>query len=401
MKKILSFLLIFVSLSSYVFAEDITSTNFKINGASIDSGGQPTTSGTGDYKLLNTIGDFSADPRTTSTNYRASIGQVEIFTANVPGISAFETTTDGSSSCISGPSYLNSYGMTRVCGPTGCYDRARFEIDTKGNPSDTLYAIQISTDSFASDIKYIDGITLKPIPSSGVTIDDYLTKTDWETPTTNILGLESNTTYSVRAVALHGDFTESTPGPYLSATTALPTTSFDIDISTTAGVNDETATPYDVTFSDGDKIIQAGPTQSSAELIWIDSQTNGLGGLAILVKGKYGGLNSISTPYLLESATADLDSVSEGFGIQNYYASQLYQTGSGDGDLSAISILSPYSSSGNNVGIVDSVFAKIYESSGPTHSGRMAIMLKARASGSTPEASDYQEILTIVSIPKY
>lgn len=404
MKQITSFLLIStLILSSYfpVLAADIDSSNFKITGATINSGGQPTQSGTGDFKLLSTMGDFSADPRTSSTNYISSIGQVEIFTANVPKIACFETTTEGSSNCTTGPAYLNSNGMTRVCGPTGCYDRARFEIDVQGNPTDTLYAIQISTDNFVSDIQYIDGVTYKPIAFGSVTIDDYKTKTAWETNSTNILGLEADTQYYIRAIALHGDFSESKPGPIANTTTALPTSFFDIDIASTSGVAQETVSPYSLSFSDSDKLIQTGPAQTSDDLIWLDAQTNGQGGLALVLRGVNGGLDSAAAPYLIESATADLDGVTEGFGAQSYYSSQLYENGGGNGSLSSLLALSPYTSSGNNVGIIDTLFGKVYESSGPTYAGRSALLIKARASNSAPEATDYQETIYILMVPKY
>ncbi|MCC7290287.1 hypothetical protein IT417_03495 [bacterium] len=404
MNKLLCFFLTLVIFSLNflpVFAEDLNSTNFKITGATMNSGGETSQAGSGNFKLLNTMGDFSGDPRVLSTNYRAGIGEVEIFTANVPQISCFETTTSGSSSCTTGPAYLNTNGMVRVCGPTGCYDRARFEIDSQSNPSDTLYAIQLSTDNFASDIRYIDGVTHKPITSSNVTIDDYLTKSAWETDATNVLGLDASTTYKLRAKALHGDFTESDPGPSATATTASATMSFDIDIADTTGVSTESSAPYTVNFNNSDRLVQTGPAQTSDDLIWLDGQTNGSGGLSILFKGQNGGLNSTTASYTITSASADLDGVVEGFGIQSYYKSQLYELGSGNGSLATLSVISPYNGAGNNVGIIDAVFSKVYESNGPTHTGRVGLLLKARASGSATPATDYTETVTIVIVPKY
>ena len=401
MKKIILAVVVFMLLASPVFAEDLTSTNFKINGATLNSGGQPTTSGTGNLMLINTIGDFSGDPRVYSTSYRSSVGEVEIFTAHVPKIACFETTTDGSSACTTGPAYLNSGGMTRVCGPSGCYDRARFEIDAQNNPTDTLYAVQISEDNFVSDTRIIDGVTYAPKVYSSRTISDYQTKTVWETNAINITGLKVNTQYWIRAVALHGDFTESDPGPVATATTAIPTVSFDIDIAPTSGGATETNPPYNITFSNGSKLIPTGPTQTADDLIWIDTQTNGQGGVCVLVKGTNGGLHSATTGYTIPSVNGDLDGLSEGFGIQKYSTSQLYYLGSGNGSLALLTTISPYGNVGNSVGIVNTVFSKVFDSTGPIYAGRLSLFLKARASTSATPATDYNESIIIVVVPRY
>lgn len=403
MRKLLSFFLILIIFSntSIVFAETLESGNYKIDGANLTNGGQPKTSGTGNYSLLETIGDFSGDPRATSANYQTKLGTVDVFTASVPKISCFETNTSGTSNCTSGPAYVNSNGMVTVCGPSGCYDRARFEIDTQNNPDDTLYSIQISTDNFASDIRYIDGVTKRPTNIAGITVADFLTKSSWESTTTNILGLESDTTYYVRATALHGDFTQSSAGPSLSATTSLPTMTYDLDIAPTTGSTTESGAPYTVTFSNNSKLIQTGPTQTSDDLIWLDANTNAQGGMAILMKGLNGGLDSATASYTIPSITADLDGTSEGFGVQNYQVSQLYNTGSGNGSLSVLVPNSNYTGSGNSVGIIDTFFSKVYEADGPIHTGRTSLLLKARASSSAGEATDYFETITIVFVPRY
>lgn len=401
MKRIFSLLfsVILLSQPTLLFAEDLTSTNYKINGATLNAGGEATTSGTGTYKLLDTIGDFSGDPRVSSTNYQSSVGEVVIFTAEVPKVSCFETTTSGSSSCTTGPSYLNTNGMITVCGPSGCYDRARFEIDNQGNPSDTLYAVQISTDNFVTDTRYIDGVSNTPKAASSADIDDYLTETAWEGPDVNIEGLIANTQYYLRLVALHGDFTESAPSPSVNATTALPTLTFDIDIDDVGGGSSETNPPFEVEFIADSLLIQNGPTRTAENLIWLDANTNGLGGCAILFKGQYGGLFSATQNYTIVSETTDLDGESEGFGIQKYSTTQLY-TGA-NGALYEILAISPYDGTGNNVGIIDQVFTKVFDSSGPLHSGRVSTLLKARASTSATPDTDYTETITIVMVPRY
>ena len=76
----------------------------------------------------------------------------------------------------------------------GCYNRARFEIDQRSNPKDTLFGIEISTDNFANDIKCISGATFAP-KSENCNINDFRTKEYWETPDFNIRNLDQSTTY--------------------------------------------------------------------------------------------------------------------------------------------------------------------------------------------------------------
>jgi hypothetical protein len=384
---------------SLLLADELQSPNYKIIDANTNSAGEVTNSDS--FDLLSSIGDFSGDPRIYSTNYRAGLGAVEIFTANVPIISCFETVTDGTSDCTTGPAYLNTNGMVTVCGPDGCYDKARFEIDVQDNPDDTLYGIQISTDEFASDLRYIDGVTQKPIDETARTIDDYLTKADWEDSEINVRGLVANTEYWIRAVSLHGDFTESQPGPALSSTTANASMNFDLDVADDSGTSAESGPPFAVSFADESLIVTNGPATTAQDLIWIDAETNGRGGFAILQKGLYGGLFSTSESYTITSDNADLDGTVEGFGLASFYTAQQYDLGGGNGSLADISIVDEYDNTGNEVGKVDTSFLKVYQSDGPTKSGRMGIKLLARASGSTPTSTDYTEDITLVMVPKY
>ncbi|HRI05437.1 MAG TPA: hypothetical protein PLV59_00575 [Candidatus Dojkabacteria bacterium] len=381
-------------------AQSLESDNYKIVDANTNSSGEVTNSTTGDYNLLNTVGGFTGDPRLFSNNYRAGAG-IEIFVANTPTVSCFETDTNGSSQCTTGPTYLNTDGMVTVCGANGCYDRARFEINVQKNPTDTLYAVQISEDNFATDTRYIDGVTYKPKSANIRTLSDYKTKTDWETESTNIRGLSSSTQYSIRIVALHGDFTESEPGPSSTATTASAYISFDIDIADVNGTTAESTPPYLVEFSSSRQLVQTGPAQTAVDLIWMDVSTNALGGFALIHRGTYGGLFSTAENYTIPSDNYDLDGESEGFGIQDFYTSQERATGSGNGDLGTINVDTDYNGTTNVVGKVDQVFLRIYSASKPILNGRMGVLLKARASGVTPAASDYTEDITLIAVPRY
>jgi hypothetical protein len=392
------------NLFNKLSAEELESTNYKIRGAVIDSAGEPLDST--NYSAVTTVGEFAVDIRNNSTNYQIRPGSVETFIANTPKISCLEATTDGSSQCTTGPTYLNSNGMVRVCGPSGCYDRARVEIDTQNNPSDTLYAIQISTDNFSTDIRYIDGVTNEPKPQANKDLNDYRSKSDWESISANIQGLRSNTEYSVRVTALQGDFTESSPSPTQTVTTAHAIVTADIDIADESGSTTETAPPYQTGFTGGDGLFQGGTVRIAPELIWLDSGTNAVNGLAMVHEGVNGSLYSSSTTGSIPSGNLDLRSTTEGFGIQHYDYSgtgdyELYETGSGNGELAEILVESDYNGSDDTVGEVATSFLRSLNSHGPIHSGRSAFYVKARASSSTPAATDYQEEITFVIVGRY
>lgn len=616
--NILTILIYSVSLPLAVLAEELDSTNFKIVGATTQGGGI-VESTSGNYSTLLSAGSISSDPRIYSTSYKIGTSPETPFLPAVPTISCFETTTDGYSACSTGPTELSTGGMVALCGPGGCYDRARFELgdspyhydtslsglirywpmdeesddtcsggedvcdamgvlnatsngttivdgrfgkareyngtsnsisvsnsglglataltvatwikaddntsrnifnstplilhyrgagfylrDSSGgnsgylgwsphipsgqwvhvaatwsnptvgdgqmrlyingvkqstelyyaggtnqtlhssntltiggyfnssqiwfdgnidetmifdralsgteiedlydstqpptsNPSDTLYAIMISTDNFVSDIRYIDASTFMPETSTTHNINDFMTKTDWESETFNIQGLEAGKTYYLKAFALKGDFTQTEAGPIKSATTATGTVFFDIDIANSTGYTTETSSPYSISFTGAYELIGGSAAITAGDRIWMDVQTNSQGGFAIIGNGTNGGLYSSTTTETITSATADLDDVSSGFGLQNEYidydtSSPLY------GSISTESI---YAGSINSVGSISTTPQKIYDGNGPIVDGRMALKVIAKPGTSYTPASDYQESITLIFVPRY
>ncbi len=382
-------------LGSSVLAAELDSTNYKLIGVSTSGGGGIMEST--NYKLLSTVGQISADPRNYSTNYRMNIDPSAIFTAAQPDIQCFETDTNGTTDCTSGPAELLSGGMVAICGAGGCYDKARFEIEPYVNPTDTLYGIEISTDDFATDIKCIDGSTFKPKTLTSCDINDFRTEEDWETEVFNIKGLLSNTKYYIRISALHGDFTQSDFSSIKDATTAEGSIEFDIDIATESGIAVESSPPYSISFSLSEQLIPGAATTTAGSLIWLDTISSSSGGVAIIQFGKYGGLYSPTTTESIPSDNEDLDVASaEGFGLQSYYIdyeSSIY--------LGEISPTDNYSGSLNTVGAVSTTANKIYDANGPINDGRMGIYLKARAGvGRTPQ-TDYTEEIYFILVPRY
>ncbi len=373
-------------------AEELDSTNFKIVDVTTQGGG---TAQSTNYSTLLTTGDTITDPRLYSTSYIITADPASAFRPAVPTVSCFETTTDGYSNCTTGPAELSTGGMVALCGGDGCYDRARFEINKQDNPTDTLYAVQISEDNFSSDIRYVDSSTYEPETSSNHNINDFRTKTQWETDTFNILGLQEGTQYYLRLIALHGDFTQTEESPEETTTTAGTSSFFDIDIAGTGGTSTETDPPFSITFTGNNALLAGAGAVVADNLIWMDAETNGSGGFAIVQRGDNGGLYSTSLSAQIDSVTGDLDSLNEGFGLQNYY---IDYTSSSAGDISA---MTNYNGTSRNIGIVDTDWNKIYDADGPIVSGRMALYLMARAATDKVGATDYDETLTFVFVPRY
>jgi hypothetical protein len=375
--------------------EELDSTNFKMVGVTTSGGGGLLEST--NYSLLSETGRITANPRNYSTNYRLDQDPSVAFVAAQPTVQCFETDTDGTTDCTSGPAELLSGGMVAICGGNGCYDKARFEIEPYTNPSDTLYMIQISEDDFISDTKCIDGSTFKPKTLSTCDINDFRTESYWETEDFNIKGLEPETQYYIKISALHGDFTQSDYSIVASATTTSAYLFFDIDIATSSGYDTETSPPYTVSFSGADELVPGASAVTASSLIWLDVDSSSSEGMAVIQSGENGGLYSATTTETISSTNLDLDgSGAEGFGLQSYYID--YESSTYLGEITATT---NYAGSGNTVGEVSTDAKMIYNGDGPINTGRMGIYLKARVASTTTPASDYSESISLVLVPRY
>ncbi len=383
-----SLILLMISSLLALQAEESSSDNFKLVGAEIGSGGDISSST--NYSILGTLGQVS-DERLLSSTYAIEPGFVNVIKAHIPKISCFETSTSGSTNCLDAD--INPDGMVMICGTGGCYDKARFEIDSQNNPIDTLYSIQITVDPTWTTYNYVDGSTFQIEDSSTHDINDYLTETVWEGTVSNfnLVGLIPDTTYYIRATALHGDFTETKPSPQnVSATTSLPQIRFDIDISGTEGILDENSGPYTINIGK----LSPQMVTTADDLIWFDIGTNAQGGLGLYVKDQHNGINSVSNSYTIFSTDEDLSSVSEGFGLQEYGSSELY--------LGPLLPNPSFDGVGEIVGGVSSLAVEVFStSSNPVYSGRGSLQLKAKSDTSTPAGGDYSDLLSFTLVGSY
>jgi len=318
-----------------------SSANYQLQEYSFGSGGEDNATST-NFKLNAVAGEVEFG-QSSSSNYKAGTGLTYIMMANVPPA----------------PTFTN---------PSSYYNKLKIVLATGSNPSDAQFAIAISPDNFSSTTKYVQADTT--LGNSPV----WQTYATWGGASgTNIIGLATGTTYTVKVAAKQGNFTESPYGPTSQAATITPTLSMSLS---TNSVSIGSLTPGSVTTSG---------TQVTTTL-----STNGTGGAVVYVNGANSGLLSSSTSYTISAVSSDLSGATEGYGLRAVSATQ-----SSGGPMESIS---PYNGSGDNVGILNSTKRPLFDSSGsPVTSGQGVFELKAKASSLTKAATDYTDTLTIIT----
>ncbi len=324
------------------------STNYQLKDFGFGSGGVSNAT-SGSYALDAVSGEQSAG-NLDGTNYDLGSGLLFTNQANVP----------------SAPTFTN---------PSNYYNKLKIVLDIGGNPSDTKFAIAISTDDFVSDTRYVQS---DDTVGATLGIEDYQTYANWGSASgTLIIGLVSGTEYKVKVKAWQGKFTETGYGPTATAATVSPQMTFDIDVAATDVDNSVSTINLGSLF--------AGTVVDSTDKIWVDFITNGESGGRVYVYSTNAGLQSARASYTINAVTNDLTSLSEGFGAQSSTATN---------GLSEVTL---YDKTGNEVGITDTTIREIFTASAPTTNGRGSFLLKAKSSAVTPAASDYTETLTVIA----
>lgn len=182
------------------------STSYEIKDYTFGAGGtgQGGITGASNYTIFGTAGEIDTGKLNGSSLYSIGNGLTYTLKANVPAA----------------PTFTN---------PASNYDRLKIIIDTGGNPTDTTFAVAISTDNFASDTRYIQSdFTI----GSGFDNTNFLDYTTWGGATgVYITGLASGTSYYVKVKARQGNFTESEYSAASNATTSDPILTFSLDSS--------------------------------------------------------------------------------------------------------------------------------------------------------------------------
>ncbi len=348
--------LIHLIVGAMMMAALPASNSYKLNNYGFGSGGT-ASSASASYRLNGISGEVSGQP-TSSTSFTLKSGNNQTQQAHVPVAPTFDN-------------------------PANYYSKLHFVINPSNNPSDSLFAIAISSDGFATT-EYIQNDTTV---GSALGIEDYQTYAAWGGASGSlVIGLQSSTTYQIKVKAMSGRFTETGFGPTASAATSPPSLAFDIDVSAS---DTETSPPYQMDFGN----LLSGSVTDGPQKIWLDLDTNADYGARIYLSGNAAGLASLSAANTITSATADLSATNEGFGAQSASATQ-----SSGGPLAATS---PYDGSSANVGIISTTLRQLYASSGPIASGRSSFLLKAKAGTQTPAADDYQDILTAIAAASF
>jgi hypothetical protein len=298
------------------------STNYQLKDFGFGSGGAGNATST-NYALDAISGEQSAG-NLDGTAYDLGSGLLFTNQANVPPA----------------PTFTN---------PSNYYNKLKIVLDIGGNPTDTLFAIAISTDNFVADTRYVQS---DDTVGATLGLEDYQTYTDWGGASgTLIIGLVSSTTYKVKVKAWQGKFTETGYGPIATAATINSTMSFSINTNS-------------INFGS----LYAGTVTDGPVSIIADFSTNGESGGIVYMSGQNGGLLSSSNGYQISSASADLTSATEGFGARG---TSVTQTSGGP-----LSIVAPYNGASNNVGIVNASIREVFTSAAPISGGQGTLSLK-------------------------
>jgi len=325
------------------FAAFSSSTHYQLNNYGVNAGGS-NSSNSSTYNANVGAGEVNGGA-SSGTTYTTKSGSIEAQQANTPGA----------------PTLDNGSGTY--------YNKLKFILSTSSNPSDTLYSVEVATNSGFSSPKYVqaDG-TLGASPV-------YLDYATWGGGSGFFaIGLTSSTTYWFKADAVQGLFTASAYGPSANLATASPALSFSVSPSTENMGN-----------------LTAGSVITAPSNVSFTFSTNAASGGNIYMLGSNTGLHSANTGYTIQVSppSGDLSSLSEGFGLQGLTAS------------SPLVIQSPYNGSGSTVGAIYTSFQPVFSAASPVTGGTATAALKAKATATTPAASDYTVTLTFVAAASY
>lgn len=338
-----------ISIISFILLALPASTTYEIHDFGFGSGGSSIID-SGNYSLNGITGEVSGSKNIGSTY---NLG---------PGLEFTQQ-----SNVSSAPTFTNAGNW---------YNKLNFIIDTGNNPSDTLFAIAISTDDFVTTnyIQADDTIGTSPV---------YQTYTNWGGASgENVIGLDPSTTYKIKTKAVQTKYTETEFSAAASATTDASTLSFDIDTSSS---DTETAAPYSVDLGQ----LTVGSTTTATNRIWLDLDTNAESGGSIFIYDLNNGLTSALTGYTIAGYTGTLTSLTEGYGLRV----SSFAASSG-----TMQVVSPFTSSILSIAAPSTTIQTILNSAGaPVSGGRVSIQVKAKPSGLAPAASDYTDTLTIVA----
>lgn len=332
--------LLAILAGSIVFGAVSSSSHFKLQDYGVNSGGT-NSSASATYKAQGTTGEVTGNS-TAGTTYKLKPGSISVEQSNVPPA----------------PTLGN--------GSDAYYNKLSFIINTGNNPSDATYSVAVSTTSNFASTSYVqaDGT----LGSSPV----YRDYTTWGGAGGSLaIGLSQNTTYYFKVNASDGKFTTSAYGPSASIATGAPALTFSVS-------------PNNLNLGN----LDAG-TVITSSTVSFSFNTNSAAGGNVYVAGDTTGLSAGGHTITITPPSSNLDSLSEGYGLQALSASL------------PLTIQPPYDGMGDTVGAVYTSFVPIYSSSSPLSGASATAQLMAKAAATTPNSSNYTNVLTFVAAASY
>lgn len=345
---IISSFLLFTSWEIAFANIDSSGGNYEIVGDTLESGGGEMSTSSTNYDALSSLG-ASFVGFSDSTTYSAEFGYNNEIIAATPHQ----------------PTFTNDDEY---------YSKLKFILnstDASNNPTDTKYAIAITSASDWSDPTKIEFVQDTYAIGSSLGIEDFMTYSELGGASgIFITGLAPNTTYRVRVSALQGDFTGTDFGAEATASTVEPYINFTLS-----------STSVDFGVLSYNSIATASPT------VTVTVNTNVYGGYTLKVAdegdGSNAGLYDSTSGKLVASQTETLSAGSEGYGLQ--------------ADSTTATIAPLYDKSGNDVGALSRT-AQVIASNSTNVSGETVDVTSMASTSTTTEGGNYSDVITYTII---
>jgi hypothetical protein len=275
---------------------------------------------------------------------------------------------------INASNTLSAPAAPALTNSANSYNSLKIVINPGSAPSDTRFAIAISSDNFTTT-RYVKA---DQTTASTFSVANYQTYANWGgSGGAAINGLIEGTAYKAKIAALQGSATGSAFGPSATASTSLPTVTFGLETSLTV------TPPFSSDFTS----LPPGTVTGADATITTTITSNAQNGGNVLIRSQNAGLTSSTAGFTIPSATADLSSANNGYGAQITNTSE-----SSGGPMVSTS---PFNNSSNNVGGLTTSWQQLGTFAAPITSGSLTFGLIAKSDAAVPAANNYTDIVTL------